>query len=162
LRECTLRLSQPLGKVQWSSLDLGLCLDVQWRSGSPPLMLHDKRSLDDLGVVSYKAADDFVVTPAIGSMPAGLHPFLALWAVLLGLSSLSRYEPAAWSKMIDVDKSAEANAVENLLDEAISSVPEAALHLAGQLPVAATTWPCQEEVFCQRPPAGWVSERVRR
>ena len=92
-------------------------------------MLHDKRTLDDLGVVSYKAADDFVVTPAIGSMSAGLHPFLALWAVLLGLSSLARYEPAAWSKMIDIDTSAEANAIENLLDEAISSVPDAALHL---------------------------------
>jgi hypothetical protein len=129
LRDCTLQLSEPLGKVQWSSPGLGLCLDVQWRSGSPPLMLHDKRSLDDLGVVSYKAADDFVVTPAIGSMQAGLHPFLALWAVLLGLSSLARYEPAAWSNMIDIDKSAEANAVENLLDEAMSSVPATALHL---------------------------------
>ena len=129
LRECTLRLSQPLGRVEWSSPGLGLGLEVQWLSGSPPLMLHDKRSLDDLGVVSYKAADDFVVTPAIGSMSAGLHPFLALWAVLLGLSSLARYEPAAWSKMIDIDTSAEANAIENLLDEAISSVPAAALHL---------------------------------
>ena len=58
--------------------------------------------------MSYKAADDFVITPAIGSMSAGLHPFLALWAVLLGLSSLARYEPAAWSKMIDIDASAEA------------------------------------------------------
>jgi hypothetical protein len=37
----------------------------------------------ELGVVSYKTADDFVVTPAIGSMSTGLHPFLALWAVLL-------------------------------------------------------------------------------
>ena len=85
LRECTPRLSQPLGKVEWSSPGLGLGLEVEWLSGSPPLMLHDKRSLDDLGVVSYKAADDFVVTPAIGSMSTGLHPFLALWAVLLGL-----------------------------------------------------------------------------
>jgi hypothetical protein len=129
LRECTLRLSQPLGRVEWSSPGLGLGLDVQWLSGSPPLRLHDKRTLDDLGVASYKAADDFVVTPAIGSMSAGLHPLLALWAVLLGLSSLARYEPAAWSKMIDIDTSAEANAIENLLDEAISSVPDAALHL---------------------------------
>ena len=41
-------------------------------------MLRDKQTLDDLGVASYKAADDFVVTPAIGSMSIGLHPFLAL------------------------------------------------------------------------------------
>ena len=129
LRECTLRLSQPKGKVEWSSPGLGLRVDVQWLSGAPPLMLHDKRTLDDLGIASYKAADDFVITPAIGSMSSGLHPFLALWSVLLGLSSLARYEPAAWSKRIDIDKSAEANAVENLLDEAISSVPAVALHL---------------------------------
>lgn len=38
------------------------------------------------------------ITPAIGSMSTGLHPFLALWAVLLALSSLARYEPAIWSQ----------------------------------------------------------------
>jgi hypothetical protein len=129
LKECTVRLSQPMGRLEWSSVGLGLRLDVQWLTGSPPLMLHDNKTLDELGVVSYKDADDFVVTPAIGSMSTGLHPFLALWAVLLGLSSLARYEPAAWSKMRDIDKSSEANAVENLLDEAINSVPAAALHL---------------------------------
>ena len=96
-------------EVEWSSPGLGLRLQVQWLSGSPPLMLHDKQTLDDLGVASYKAADDFVVTPTIGSMSTGLHPFLALWSVLLGLSSLARYEPAAWSKRIDIDKSTESH-----------------------------------------------------
>jgi hypothetical protein len=130
LRECTLRLPQPAGRAEWSSPSpFGLSLDVQWVTGSPPQLLHARRTLDDLGVMTCKAADDYVITPAIGSMSAGLHPFLALWAVLLGLSSLARYEPAAWSKMIDIDKSAEANAVENLLNEAINSVSEAALHL---------------------------------
>jgi hypothetical protein len=67
--------------------------------------------------------------PAIGSMATGLHPFLALWAVLLALSSLARYEPATWSKMIDIDRSAEANAIEHLLEEATASVPATVLHL---------------------------------
>jgi hypothetical protein len=62
-------------------------------------------------------------------MSVGLHPILALWAVLLGLSSLARYEPATWSKMIDIDRSAEANAIEHLLEEAIASVPAAVLHM---------------------------------
>jgi hypothetical protein len=62
-------------------------------------------------------------------MSTGLHPILAVWAVLLALSSLARYEPATWSKMIDIDRSAEANAIEHLLDEAINSVPAAVLHL---------------------------------
>jgi hypothetical protein len=92
-------------------------------------MLHDARTLGDLGIACYRSADDPIVTPAIGSMASGLHPFLALWAVLLALSSLARYEPATWSKMIDIDRSAEANAIEHLLEEAITSVPVAVLHL---------------------------------
>lgn len=104
-------------------------LSVEWRSGTPPLMLPDNKTLGDLGVACYRSADDCVVTPAIGSMMTGLHPFLALWAVLLALSSLARYEPATWSKMIDIDQSAEANPIEHLLEEATESVPAAVLHL---------------------------------
>jgi hypothetical protein len=62
-------------------------------------------------------------------MTTGLHPLLALWAVLLALSSLARYEPAVWSKVLDIDRSAEATPIEHLLGEAIGSVPAAVLHL---------------------------------
>ncbi len=54
----------------------------------------DSKTLSDLGVACYQSAGDYLVTPAIGSMKTGLHPLLALWAVLLALSSLARYEPA--------------------------------------------------------------------
>lgn len=119
----------PMGGLNWRSAGPGMGLRVEWRSGSPPLMLFDNKTLSDLGVACYRSADDSVVTPAIGSMATGLHPFLALWAVLLALSSLARYEPATWSKMIDIDRSAEANAIEHLLEEATASVPAAVLHL---------------------------------
>ncbi len=59
----------------------------------------------------------------------GLHPFLASWAVLLALSSLARYEPATWSKMIDIDQSAEANPIEHLLEETTDSVTATVLYL---------------------------------
>jgi hypothetical protein len=104
-------------------------LSIEWRRGSPPLMLPDNKTLSDLGVACYRSDNDPVVTPAIGSMATGLHPFLALWAVLLALSSLARYEPATWSKMIDIDRSAEANAIEHLLEETKTSVPATVLHL---------------------------------
>jgi hypothetical protein len=58
-------------------------------------------------------------------MSTGLHPILALWCVLLALSSLARYEPATWSKMIDIDRSPEANAIEHLLEQAANSLPAA-------------------------------------
>lgn len=112
-----------MGGLAWRSAGPGMGLSVEWRSGSPPLMVFDNKTLSDLGVACYRSADDSVVTSAIGSMATGLHPFLALWAVLLALSSLARYEPAIWSKMIDIDRSAEANAIEHLLEEAAASVP---------------------------------------
>jgi len=87
------------------------------------------KTTSDLGVLSYRSADDLVITPAIGSMSTGLHPMLALWAVLLGLSSLARYEPATWSRIIDINRSAEANAVEHLLKEVIQTVPPVTFHL---------------------------------
>jgi YaaC-like Protein len=128
LRESVLRPTWPEGRLGWESVGPGLRLGVQWCTGSPPRVLRDDRTLKDLGVMSYKSAEDLLVTPAIGSMSTGLHPILALWAVLFGLSSLARYEPATWSKMIDIDRSAEANAIEHLLDEAIHAVPAVVLH----------------------------------
>ena len=104
-------------------------MEVEWRSGSPGLERLDRKTLDDLGVARYRSDDDFVITPAMGSMSTGLHPFLAWWAVLLALSSLARYEPARWSRMIDTDRSAEANAIEHLLEESTASVPSTALHI---------------------------------
>lgn len=91
LRGSMLQVSQPMGGLDWWSAGPGMGLSVEWRSGSPPLMVADNKTLSDLGVACYRSADDSVVTPAIGSMETGLHPFLALWAVLLALSSLARY-----------------------------------------------------------------------
>jgi hypothetical protein len=129
LRESRPQVSRPMGRLEWASTGPGLRLGVEWCSGPPPLSLSDNRTLNELGVASYRFVGDFVVTPVIGSMSTGLHPILALWAVLLGLSSLARYEPAAWSNMIDIDRSPEASAIEHLLEEAMESVPAAVFHL---------------------------------
>ena len=128
LRSSRLRRSQPMGGLDWRSEKRGMGLSVEWRD-STPLALADAKTLEDLAVARYRSADDTFVTPAIGSMATGLHPFLALWAVMLALSSLARYEPATWSKMIDIDQSAEANPIEHLLEETIASVPAAVLYL---------------------------------
>ena len=128
LRASRLRRSQPMGGLDWRSEKRGMGLSVEWRD-STPFALADTKTLDDLAVARYRSADDTFVTPAIGSMATGLHPFLALWAVLLALSPLARYEPATWSKMIDIDQSAEANPIEHLLEETIDSVPAAVLYL---------------------------------
>lgn len=133
LRGSRVRVSQPMGGLDWRSAGPGMGLTVEWRSGSPPMMVADNKTLNELGVAFYRSADDSVVTPAIGSMATGLHPFLALWTVLLALSSFARYVPATWSKMIDIDRSVEANAIEHLLDEAIASIPAVVLHMLQNL-----------------------------
>jgi YaaC-like Protein len=129
LRQSTLQVSGPMGRLRWSSSGPGVSLKVKWVSGTPPLMLADSKTADGVGIASYRSADDLVVTPALGSMPTGLHPVLALWCVLLALSSLARYEPDSWSKMINIDRSPEASAIEHLLESSIDSVPAAVLHL---------------------------------
>ncbi|MGV9729633.1 YaaC family protein [Streptomyces albogriseolus] len=75
----------------------------------------------------YRGPSDAYAFPALGSMAGPVHPFLAWWAVLFGLSILARYEPASWAEIIDIDNSSAANAAEHLLDQAIVVVPHMAL-----------------------------------
>jgi hypothetical protein len=114
-------------EVTWTERGYGFSLTVEWRDDSE-LHLNESKTVSELRASTYRAADDIFVTPAIGSMVEGLHPLLALWSLLLGLSSLARYEPAVWARICDIDRSPEANAVEHLLDVALASVPAAVLH----------------------------------
>jgi len=75
----------------------------------------------------YRGPGDAYAFPALGGMSGPVHPLLAWWAALFGLSILARYEPEAWAEIVDIDGSPAANAVEHLLDEAIAVVPHMAL-----------------------------------
>jgi hypothetical protein len=52
------------------------------------------------------------------------YPLMLWWALLYGLSSLARYEPAAWTQAVDRDRSALAVPLERVLDRAAERVPE--------------------------------------
>jgi len=60
--------------------------------------------------------------PEIAGGPSPF-PLLLWWALLLGLSSLARYEPAAWTAAIDLDASELAVGLERVLDVATERVP---------------------------------------
>ncbi|MFD5482037.1 YaaC family protein [Streptomyces hawaiiensis] len=75
----------------------------------------------------YRGPSDAYAFPVLGSMAGPVHPLLAWWAVLFGLSILARYEPASWAEIIDIDSSSASNSVEHLLDQAIVVVPHMAL-----------------------------------
>jgi len=60
-------------------------------------------------------------------------PLLLWWALLLGLSSLARYESAVWTAAIDLDASPLASDLRTMLDIAADRVPARMhdiLHLA--------------------------------
>jgi hypothetical protein len=75
--------------------------------------------------ISYHGA--FEVYPALNPPGKPAHPFLAWWALLFVLSKLARYQPREWMKLIDLDGHRDAAAIDYLLDEALSAVPELAL-----------------------------------
>ncbi|MFJ4099895.1 YaaC family protein [Amycolatopsis japonica] len=61
--------------------------------------------------------------PEIAGHPSP-HPLLLWWALLLGLSSLTRYEPAAWSAAVNLDGSELAVPLEQVLDTAEERLPQ--------------------------------------
>ncbi|WP_438296154.1 YaaC family protein [Streptomyces sp. HUAS TT7] len=66
------------------------------------------------------------VLPALQGNQRPLHPLLTWWGVLYALASIARYEPQSWAKSINVDKRNDriANAIEHLLEMALSAIPE--------------------------------------
>lgn len=61
--------------------------------------------------------------PAVGAKRQKLPPFLLWWVLLFGLSLLARYKPAEWVAALDPDTSTLAVPLENLLDDALESLP---------------------------------------
>jgi len=73
---------------------------------------------------------------AFPELPGGVvppHPLVVWWAVLFALSMLAPYEPDRWTKHTSVASSPEAVPVENLLNSAMSTVPQALLQAFTQL-----------------------------
>jgi hypothetical protein len=87
--------------------------------------------------------------PKVGG-GAAPHPLMLWWALLLGLSSFARYEPAAWTAAIDPSTSALAVGLERVLDIAQERVP--ARVLAALLDVATEQSP--SHVGLARTPLG--------
>jgi hypothetical protein len=121
LRAATAQLD-PYGKPLIQDVDGVFRVLLEWdeRRLATPLLTDDPRSVE---AMTYDGSDDWVVTPAVGSMTSPLHPMLAWWAVLLALSTLARYEPATWSQMININSSGVASSVEHLLDQALKKIP---------------------------------------
>lgn len=76
----------------------------------------------DERLTRYRGLD--LVMPSIGGHREALHPLMVWWQVLFALSVLTRYHPDRWTKMIDVNTSKQAVAIEYVLNLALDAVPD--------------------------------------
>ncbi|MGW0553912.1 YaaC family protein [Streptomyces sp. NPDC002926] len=107
-------------------------LTMHWKvpSGSDG-SLADRRTLIHTMTRPYGRARFLV--PAVGSNAKGVHPLMTWWAVLHTLSMLARYEPAQWSKHIDIDHSPHAVPLESLLEKAAGALPNLIAYILDDL-----------------------------
>ncbi len=75
--------------------------------------------------------------PTVAGVAVSLQPLMAWWAVLYTLSMLTRYQPAQWTNLIDVNQCGQATAIEFVLDAALAAVPDLldeAIDLVAEVP----------------------------
>jgi hypothetical protein len=63
------------------------------------------------------------LSPGSGDAERSPHPLNVVWACLWAFSMLARYEPVRWSGLVDVDRSGDATALEEILEDALDLVP---------------------------------------
>jgi hypothetical protein len=102
--------------AMWSETDI-----QEWHGEPPPeelsgLHVHNRAP-------GYQSGEEHWLIPEIGDGSDQLPPVLLWWILLFGLSLLARYEPAAWRGALDLDRSRVADALTQLLDDALVTVP---------------------------------------
>lgn len=88
----------------------GSFVRLHWPAGAGP------------ATVAYRGTD--YAFPALAGDGRAQHPFLVWWAVTFALSKLARYHPGVWGRVVDVQRSPDAVAVEHLLEQSLTVVPE--------------------------------------
>jgi YaaC-like Protein len=74
--------------------------------------------------VGVRYAQPTHVLPSVGGSGKPSHPLVTWWAVLFSLSMIARYVPDGWGEIISVNVSPAATAVESLLSQAATGLPE--------------------------------------
>lgn len=110
----------PIGAVKTSadSVDVPLVL-------SPTRS--DKADSDEIASRTFSYQGVSYAFPRVGGCETAAHPLLLWYAILYGLSMLSRYEPKVWARLIAIDSSQDASPIEAALDEATRTLPQVIL-----------------------------------
>jgi hypothetical protein len=98
-----------------------ICLQMHWRAGLEQATAVQREQRVAKVMTSYNGS--LYLLPAVGGNDRPLHPLMAWWAVLYILSMLARYQPAEWVSHTNVDSGRYAVALEQLLTDALVTVP---------------------------------------
>jgi len=85
-----------------------------------PIEHAEKLGMIEMGPRAYAYPDgpSLWLPPVLSGNAAPLHPLVTWYAVLFALSELARYRPTTWAKAININTSADASALEHLVDAA--------------------------------------------
>jgi hypothetical protein len=86
-----------------------------------------RKKIRQLSEVALHAEGRWYLQPLIGAPASSPEPLVLWWLLLIGLSSLARYEPQAWTRGIDLDRTPDAAELQEALDIAERVVPELVL-----------------------------------
>lgn len=120
----------PNGQLQHApARGWGMCVRLRWLTDDSNLGRNERDRQARLRELAVPYGDDDVlwVPPALPGATQPLHPLLAWWAALYGLSMLARYEPAPWIEQLDVNRSPFAVSLEAMLDGALEACPKLVL-----------------------------------
>lgn len=107
----------------------GIVPSVRYSAGRPcvalawPVERDGQRGYKALDTVATQVGERFYLRPTLGDNDEEISLLMSWWALLLGLSSLARYEPAAWQSAIDVDTSADGVVLQEILDVGLERIP---------------------------------------
>lgn len=94
----------------------------------------DVRTLDEIAP-AHRFQGERWLQPTLGEKGTPVAPMMRWWALLYGLSTLARYEPAKWTRDLRIDSSALAVRLEDGLDEALNAIPHLVLEALVRGPV---------------------------
>jgi hypothetical protein len=97
----------------------GLRLSLSYHRGGRPTP-NEMFGMARLGPETYMDFKDgrLRIPPTLPGNSAPLHPLMTWYAVLFGLSEMARYQPTKWADAININRSADATALEHLMDTA--------------------------------------------
>ncbi|MFI1192651.1 YaaC family protein [Micromonospora sp. NPDC020750] len=97
---------------------------LNWYAG-PKYPVAEEVRRDQLhAVLTPYGQGSYYLLPEVLPGTGPLHPLMAWWVVLYTLSMLARYQPAEWAACIDINASPYAAAVEYLLHESRTALPD--------------------------------------